>query len=100
MNQTTKIIKPKLGLLELANQLRQEGIMVSGSGVRSIWLRHDLESFKKCLIALETKVTQEGCVLTENQLPPQKKQRPHSLTILYNKLTKKVDGYSSSSYNF
>ncbi|OCG17101.1 hypothetical protein A9G24_03520 [Gilliamella sp. App6-5] len=31
----------------VANQLRLQGIMVSGSGVRSIWLRHDLESFKK-----------------------------------------------------
>ncbi|WP_141671724.1 helix-turn-helix domain-containing protein, partial [Gilliamella sp. Imp1-1] len=59
---------PTYGQHRVANQLRQEGIMVSGSGVRSIWLRHDLESFKKRLIALETKVAQEGCVLTENQL--------------------------------
>ncbi|MWN32745.1 MULTISPECIES: IS481 family transposase [unclassified Gilliamella] len=59
---------PAYGQHRVANQLRQEGIMVSGSGVRSIWLRHDLESFKKRLIALETKVAQEGCVLTENQL--------------------------------
>lgn len=47
---------PAYGQHRVANQLRQEGIMVSGSGVRSIWLRHDLESFKKRLIALETKV--------------------------------------------
>ena len=66
---------PAYGQHRVANQLRQEGIMVSGSGVRSIWLRHDLESFKKRLIALETKVAQEGCVLTENQLQPLKKPK-------------------------
>jgi hypothetical protein len=38
---------PAYGQHRVANQLRLQGIMVSGSGVRSIWLRHDLESFKK-----------------------------------------------------
>jgi hypothetical protein len=31
----------------VTNQLRLQGIMVSDSGIRSIWLRHDLECFKK-----------------------------------------------------
>jgi hypothetical protein len=32
---------------QVANQLRLQKIMVSGRGIHSIWLRHDLESFKK-----------------------------------------------------
>ncbi len=66
---------PVYGRHRVANQLRLQGIMVSGSGVRSIWLRHDLESFKKRLIALETKVAQEKLVLTESQLQALKKAK-------------------------
>ncbi|CEO16894.1 hypothetical protein RMONA_02440 [Rickettsia monacensis] len=33
-----------------------------------MWLRHDLESFKKRLKALETKVANDGIVLSDNQL--------------------------------
>lgn len=59
---------PALGQHRAANELQQRGIIVSSSGVRSVWLRHDLETFKKRLKALEVKSAQEGIVLTEEQL--------------------------------
>lgn len=62
------IEQPALGQYRVSNELQQKGIIVSGSGVRSIWLRHDLATFKKRLKALETKVAQEGIILTEEQL--------------------------------
>ena len=35
------------GQQRTSNELKKQGIFVSASGVRSTWLRHDLESFKK-----------------------------------------------------
>ncbi len=65
---TMAIEQPAWGQLRLSNQLRQEGIFVSPGGVRGIWLRHDLHTFKLRLKTLETKVAQEGIILTEDQL--------------------------------
>ncbi|CEO16759.1 hypothetical protein RMONA_01750 [Rickettsia monacensis] len=48
---------PAFGQERAANELRKSGIIISGGGVRSVWLRHDLESFKKRLKALETNLT-------------------------------------------
>lgn len=59
---------PANGQVRAANELRKTGILVSGGGVRSIWLRHNLETFKKRLSALEEKSAKEGIVYTEAQL--------------------------------
>ena len=56
---------PAYGQLRASNELRKKGIFVSPSGVRCIWLRNNLESFKKRLLALEQKAAAEGLVLTD-----------------------------------
>ena len=53
------IASPAHGQARTSNELRKVGVFVSGSGVRSIWLRHGLESFRKRLRALEEKVARE-----------------------------------------
>jgi len=62
------LAQPAHGQLRVSNELRKVGIFVSPSGVRSIWLRNGLESFKKRLLALEKKSAEEGLVLTESQV--------------------------------
>ena len=56
------------GQVRVSNELRKGGIFVSPSGVRSVWLRQNLESFKNRLSALEKHVAETGTVLTEAQV--------------------------------
>ena len=59
---------PAYGQERTANELRKRGIIISGGGVRSVWIRHDLENFSKRLKALEAKVASDGIILSDNQL--------------------------------
>lgn len=66
---------PAHGQHRASNELRKLGVFVSGGGIRSIWLRHDLETFKKRLKALEQLVADQGIILTENQLAALEKKQ-------------------------
>ena len=49
--------------------MKKQGKFVSRGGVRSIWLRHGLETFKNRLHALEKQLAEnETLILTEAQL--------------------------------
>ncbi len=66
---------PAYGQVRVSNELRKLGVFVSASGVRSIWMRHNLANFKQRLKALEAKVANDGIVLTEAQVQALEKKK-------------------------
>ena len=69
------IEQPAYGQHRTSNELRKVGVFVSGSGVRSIWVRNNLENFKKRLKALEEKVANDGIILNDAQVAALEKKK-------------------------
>ncbi len=70
---------PAHGQTRASNELRKLGIFVSPSGVRSIWLRHNLYNFKLRLRSLEKLSAEQGIVLTEAQVQALEKKADDDL---------------------
>ena len=54
--------------MRVSNELKKKGTLISPGGVRCVWLRHDLENFKKRLKALRSKSGTGTEILTEAQV--------------------------------
>jgi transposase InsO family protein len=67
--------QPAYGQQRASNELKKKGQSVAPSTIRSVWLRHDLETFQKRLKALEAKVAQDGLVLTDSQVAALEKKK-------------------------
>lgn len=89
---------PAHGQHRTSNELRKRGVFVSGSGVRSIWLRHKLENFKGRLSALEAKVANEGIELTDAQIAAL--ERKHEDDVAYGEIETAHPGYLGAQDTF
>jgi transposase InsO family protein len=70
---------PAAGQVRVSNELRKRNIVVSPTGVRSVWLRTGLQTFRLRLAALEKKAAEEGLVLTEAQVAALERKREEQL---------------------
>ena len=92
------IEQPAHGQARTSNELRKRGVFVSGSGVRCVWLRNNLENFKKRLKALEDKVAKDGIILTDAQVAALEKK--HDDDVACGEIETAHPGYLGSQDTF
>ena len=71
--------QPAHGQVRASNELRKQGVFISPSGIRSVWLRNQLSCFKDRLRALEEKMAKENMILTESQVQALEKKKNDDL---------------------
>jgi hypothetical protein len=91
-------LQPASGQVRVSNKLRKRAIFVSASGVRSVWLRRDLESFKIRLVALERHVAESGEVLAEAQVVAFEKKQDDD--VVHGEIETAHPGYLGSQDTF
>jgi transposase InsO family protein len=90
--------EPTMGQVRVSNELRKRGLFLSPAGVRGVWLRHDLETARKRLVALEKKVADEGGILTESQVAALERKRGDDET--FGEIETEHPGYLGSQDTF
>ena len=90
------INNPAYGQLRVSNELKKEGIFISPGGVRSVWMRHDLQKMSLRLKALEEKMAKENLILTESQLKALEKAKEER--VAHGEIETEFPGYLGSGY--
>lgn len=89
---------PSHGQVRVSNELRKRGVFISPGGVRCIWLRHNLASFKERLTALEKKSAEENFILTEAQVAALERKKDDD--IAHGEIETAHPGYLGSQDTF